>query len=250
MKYKVLILDLDGTTVIQGSEEPPTERVTNAIAEARKKIHVCIATGRPLPLAKHIIDHLNLSGPCIINNGTQIYDPEKNEVIKEFPLDRSSLRPILKVFKKHKQEISFFNGEVDIAGSAKDYPEIVFSVYLSKTTEKLADILMKDLQKIPHIAVHKMLSSETAGYFSLEVTSDQATKLHGIVEVTKILNVKKEEVIGVGDSYNDFPLLMASGLKIAMGNAAPELKEIADFVAPPVEEDGVATIIEKFILAS
>ena len=52
----------------------------------------------------------------------------------------------------------------------------------------------------------------------------------------------------MGDGYNDFPLLMASGLKIAMGNAVPELKEIADFVAPTVEEDGVAVIIEKFIL--
>ena len=52
----------------------------------------------------------------------------------------------------------------------------------------------------------------------------------------------------MGDGYNDFPLLMACGLKIAMGNAVPELKAIADFIAPSVEEDGVATVIEKFIL--
>lgn len=248
MKYKALILDLDGTTVVQGSEEPPTQRVTNAIAEARKKIHVCIATGRPLPLAKHLIDHLRLSGPCVINNGTQIYDPQKNEVIKEFPLDRSRLGQVLHIFRTYKQEISLFNGEVDIAASTRRYPETVFSVYLPKVTEKLADVIMKDLQKVPNVAVHKMLSWQPRGYFSLEVTSDQATKLHGIVEVTEILKVKKEEVIGVGDSYNDFPLLMASGLKIAMGNAAVELKKIADFIAPSVEEDGVATIIEKFIL--
>ena len=41
---------------------------------------------------------------------------------------------------------------------------------------------------------------------------------------------------------------MACGLKIAMGNAVPELKAIADFIAPTVEEDGVATVIEKFVL--
>lgn len=47
---------------------------------------------------------------------------------------------------------------------------------------------------------------------------------------------------------NDHSLLCAYRLKIAMGNAAPELKAIADFIAPSIEEDGVATVIEKFIL--
>ena len=83
---------------------------------------------------------------------------------------------------------------------------------------------------------------------SLDIASSSASKLHGIMEVAKILNIRTEEIIGVGDGYNDFPLLMACGLKIAMGNAVPELKAIADFIAPTVQDDGVATIIEKFVL--
>lgn len=249
MKYKALILDLDGTTVPQGSEKSPSERVTKAIAAAKNKIHVCVATGRPLYVAKHIIDHLQLSGPCIINNGTQIYDPQTNEIVREFPLERTRLPHILKVFRKHKKKIHVFDGTADKNLTANEYPDVVFSVYLSDVVPSLADTIMADLEKIPEIVVHKMPSEKNNGNNSLEVTSDQATKLHGIVEVTKILKIKKEEVIGVGDSYNDFPLLMASGLKIAMGNAVPELKAIADFIAPSVEEDGVATIIEKFILS-
>ena len=141
-----------------------------------------------------------------------------------------------------------FDGTADKNLTASEYPDVVFSVYLGDVVPSLADTIMADLEKIPQIVVHKMPSEKKDGNNSLEVTSDQATKLHGIVEVTKILKIKKEEVIGVGDSYNDFSLLMASGLKIAMGNAVPELKAIADFIAPSVEEDGVATIIEKFIL--
>ncbi len=60
--------------------------------------------------------------------------------------------------------------------------------------------------------------------------------------------ILRNEIIGVGDSYNDFPLLMACGLKVAMGNAAPELKEIADYIAPTVEEDGVVDVIKRFVL--
>ena len=83
---------------------------------------------------------------------------------------------------------------------------------------------------------------------SIHVTGSEASKLHGIVEVARILNIKTEEIIGVGDGYNDFPLLLACGLKVAMGNAIPELKAIADFIAPTVEEDGVAVVLEKFVL--
>jgi len=63
-----------------------------------------------------------------------------------------------------------------------------------------------------------------------------------------MVKIKPQEIIGVGDGPNDYPLLMGSGFKVAMGNAVPELKEIADFIAPSVEEDGVATVIEKFVL--
>jgi hydroxymethylpyrimidine pyrophosphatase-like HAD family hydrolase len=80
------------------------------------------------------------------------------------------------------------------------------------------------------------------------ISNSLATKQHGIIEVARLLNISTKDIIGVGDGYNDFPLLLACGLKIAMGNANEELKKIADFVAPSVEEDGVATVIEKFIL--
>lgn len=231
MKYKALILDLDGTVVPQSSEELPTPRVTRAIAAAKSKIHVSIATGRPLFVAKPILDHLKLSGPCIFNNGVQIYDPEKNEIVKEFPLPKEAIPKILSVVEKHKNEILFFDGKSDIEHGLANLPETIFSIYLPKVPEKLADLIILELRKIAGIEAHKMISWKDANMFSLEVTSDQATKLHGIVEIAKILGIKKEEIIGVGDSYNDFPLLMASGLKIAMGNAVPELKAIADFIA-------------------
>lgn len=248
MKYKALILDLDGTVVPQGSEKPPSKKVTKAIAAVKDKIHVCVATGKPFFAAKPTIDHLQLSGPCIFNNGVQVYDPGKKEVVREFPLFPSALPRVLQIFKNHKQEILFFDGTSDVEHNVQDLPETVFSIYLSKAPERLVDIIIDELHTIPHIETHKMISWKDKKFFSIEVTSDKATKLHGILEIMKLLKIRKEEIIGVGDSYNDFPLLMASGLKIAMGNAVPELKAIADFIAPTVEDDGVATVIEKFIL--
>ena len=92
------------------------------------------------------------------------------------------------------------------------------------------------------------MASFQKDFMAIEVSNADATKLHGIVEVAELFGIQTHEMIGVGNGYNDFPLLMACGLKIAMGNAVPELKAIADFIAPSVEDDGVATVIEKFIL--
>ncbi len=250
MKYKALILDLDGTVVPQGSENPPSIRVSNAIAKAKNKIHVSVATGRPLFIARHVIDHLLLTGPCVLNNGTQIYDPVKNVIIKSYPLDQRFLAEVFNIFRKYPYKTFFFDGVQDVICDWINIPSTVMSAWMNGVKPIDVKTIMDKLQKISSISVHKMPAMKVEGCYALEVTNAQATKLHGIAEIVKMLHITNEEVIGVGDSYNDFPLLMASGLKIAMGDAVPELKAIADFVAPSVEEDGVATVIEKFILSA
>ena len=55
-------------------------------------------------------------------------------------------------------------------------------------------------------------------------------------------------MIAAGDSYNDLPMLKACGLRIVMGNAPDALKAIADYVAPSVDDDGLATAIEDFVM--
>jgi hydroxymethylpyrimidine pyrophosphatase-like HAD family hydrolase len=55
-------------------------------------------------------------------------------------------------------------------------------------------------------------------------------------------------MIGVGDGHNDLPLFEACGFRVAMGNADEELKKLADYIAPSVEDDGIVDVIEKFIL--
>ena len=247
MKYKALFLDLDGTTIPNGVDSLPSVRVTEAIHLAKDKIHVCLATSRPLYKAKYIIDHLDLSGVCIVSGGTQIYDPVRKKIMKEVMLDKEALAPIISVAKRYSLDFGILTGRGDVRHKKITAHDTLLGVYLPVIPTDTVSEVEHELKQIPRVSVHKMPSWEK-GYVSLDVTDIHATKLHGILTVQKILHVKKEEIIGVGDSYNDFPLLMASGLKIAMGNAINELKSIADFIAPSVDDDGVAVVIEKFIL--
>ena len=61
--------------------------------------------------------------------------------------------------------------------------------------------------------------------------------------------MKKEEMIAVGDGFNDLSMIQYAGLGVAMANAQPVVRENADYITLSNDEDGVATVVEKFILA-
>ncbi len=248
MKYKALFLDVDGTVVKHGMDNLPTPRVVSAIAECKKKnIAVCLATSRPLHVVRAIIEHLDLSGYCVISSGAQIYDPQKKTIIIEKTFPKDTMSDIMALAKELHVELKVFDGEKEVFYDGIHSPKKVVGMYFPELTLGLLQIIQKKIEIIPEISFHRMHAWDKR-FECLDVTRKDASKLHGITEVAGLLGIQTHEMIGVGDGYNDFPLLMACGLKIAMGNAVPELKAIADFIAPSVEEDGVATVIEKFIL--
>ena len=126
-------------------------------------------------------------------------------------------------------------------------PSGICGLAVPEQTLEIAEQIIEKFSHVSDISVRKSPSYHKDLVWVM-ITSPIATKLHSVLEITKLLGVTPEETIGVGDGYNDYPLLMACGLKIAMGNAVQELKAIADFIAPSVDEDGVATVIDKFIL--
>ncbi|QQS18544.1 HAD family phosphatase [Candidatus Saccharibacteria bacterium] len=84
----------------------------------------------------------------------------------------------------------------------------------------------------------------------IHVTNLHGTKRYGVEKLIQLLGVKKRNVMAIGDGYNDMPMLEAAGLKVAMGQAPPEVRSVADYVTSVLEEDGVAEAIEKFILST
>lgn len=248
-KYKALFLDVDGTTVVHGLDNLPSPRVTEAVKRAMEKgISVSLATSRPPRSVFHIIEHLGLNGYCVLSSGSQIYDPKTRNIImqKEFPM--SSMRQIVAAAREYNSQLSIYDGENEFVYDGKHLPKKVLGTYFPKLAPTVLQDITTRLIGVKGIALHRMESWEPQ-YECLDIVSVEASKLHGIVEVSRLTGIETHEIIGIGDGYNDFPLLLACGLKIAMGNAVPELKEIADFTAPTVSDDGVAIVIEKFILS-
>jgi HAD superfamily hydrolase (TIGR01484 family) len=248
MKYKALMLDIDGTIIPYRKDALPSLRVKEAIRKAHEKVKVCLATGRPYFMVKHLIEYLDLHGLVIMNDGAQVMDSKTKKIYYERQLDISDAKKACDILHNAGVEFLIHDSGKDFVYSKRYSPQKPFNIFSLKSYEEsFADTVIDALSDIPTIKVNKTHfgKKNQVGFL---ISHAEATKLHGIFEVAKIWNITTEEIIGVGDSGNDFQLLMASGLKVAMGNALPELKDIADYIAPSVTEDGVADVIEKFIL--
>ena len=86
------------------------------------------------------------------------------------------------------------------------------------------------------------------GLWAVDFTRSGVDKSTGISQVGESIGVKAADMAAAGDSFNDLPMLLSSGLSIAMGNAPEQVKAAAHFVAPPVEEDGLAFAIREYII--
>jgi HAD superfamily hydrolase (TIGR01484 family) len=247
MKYKALMIDVDGTLIENGNTNVlPSKKVHDAIEKAQKIVHVGLATSRPYPLLSHIIKTLNLSSPCIISSGAEIYDPIKNKISFEKLINKNSIRKVYKIVNNHNL-IVLDDGRGSKGNLRENEIKVPTQLWIEIPNQALVENVLSELSEIPSISVHKVISRFNEK-LEILVGHTEATKQHGILKVAEILGIKTSEIIGIGDGYNDFPLLMACGLKIAMGNGVKEIKAIADYIAPSVEEDGVADAIEKFIL--
>ncbi len=80
----------------------------------------------------------------------------------------------------------------------------------------------------------------------LEVMNNQASKAKAMQLLMDKYGLQKEEVIAIGDNYNDAGMIQAAGMGVAMGNAPADIKAVADYVTDTNMNDGVAKALEKF----
>lgn len=243
------MIDVDGTLVQNAAEALPSERVRDTIQQAAKKIHVGLATGRPYFMVKHLLDYLDFSGISILNDAAQILDVKTGKIYKEQEIQKEDLSTIIELLINEKTpRIIIQDDKQDLLYTSSFHPKKLFAILALQLEESQADILVEKITKIPTLHAYKFFGWDRG--YGVNISHASATKQHGILEIAQILGIETHDIIGIGDSYNDFPLLMACGLKVAMGNAVDELKAIADYVAPTVADDGVADVIETFILSS
>jgi HAD superfamily hydrolase (TIGR01484 family) len=244
--YKALMTDVDGTLIVNGGGTTISAKVKQSIKDSQDKIHIGIASGRPLHQVIKIFDDLQLRHPCVISGGAQIVDPISKKILWEQPMLHDDVQLITSIINK-LQVKTWVVDDTDEILYAKDLKlNKPMSFFISKIEEAVADKVIEQLSALETLALTKVVAYDE-GYIALHITHAHATKHYATMKVAELLKVKSEEIIGVGDGYNDFPLFQACGLKVAVGNAVDGLKAQADYIAPTVDEDAIAHVLEKFI---
>lgn len=270
---KLLVVDIDGT--IAGKSNNIREPVKQAIFAAQSRgVQVAVATGRMYRSALRFHRDIGSTLPLICYQGAWIQDPASQKMLRHQPLSKQTALELLEHFEEpHLRSLLSVNFYIN---DQLYVPEITAATRLYAQRSGIQPIAITDLRRdIPGEptkvlalcdnpgVLDGLLSSMRERYTPAELylTRSVATffeATHPLVNkgaavqyiAEDLLGLQPENVMAIGDNFNDVEMISYAGVGVAMGNAPSEVKAGANWVAPDVEEDGVAEAIAKFILDS
>jgi len=270
MKYKLLVLDVDGTLLNEAKEI--TKRTLSALLKVQQMgVRIVLASGRPtyglMPLAK-ALELGNYGGFILSYNGCQIIRAENGEVLFERRINPEMLPYLEKKARKNGFAIFTYHDDTIITNDSdnrhirneallnnlKIIKEEEFSTSVDFAPCKCM-LVSDDEEALIGLENHwkKRLDGALDAFRSepyfLEVVPSSIDKANSLGALLEQLGVKREEIIAIGDGVCDVTMIQLAGLGIAMGHAPDSVKACADFVTLSNQEDGVAVAVEKAILA-
>ena len=262
MHYRLLALDIDGTLL--NSQKKITPRVREAIRKAVDKgCFVLLATGRMYRAMVHINESLGLTMPCMVYGGGQIV--RDGEIIYNRPLKSEVAHEVLNWAHEHGMYAQAYDGHDFVFEKANrfsdeyaafcDFPGVEMPELRSRMDLKTPKILIvadpEDNLRYERMARERFgdtLQISRSKPMFLELNDPGATKGNALEFLAKSLNLNSANCIAIGDATLDLPMIEYAGLGVAMGNADEFTKSRADIICPTNDEDGVAVIIEEYIL--
>ena len=270
-EYKMIVLDLDGTLTNRNKEITPKTKETLMKAQEQGKI-VVLASGRPtygvMPLAEEL--HLEDYGGYILSfNGGIIMNCKTKEVVFSRQIPAEANGKIIDLAQEHNVSILTYENRTLLTNCPEDqYVQLESRInilkIISMTTEKLKEHLTFSVPKFlmtddgdylamvePKVkaALGKNFSVYRSDPFFLEILPKGIDKAQSLERLLDVIGVKREEMIACGDGYNDLTMVQYAGLGVAMGNGVLPVRKAADYITLTNEEDGVAHVVEKFMLS-
>jgi len=264
MQYKLLAADMDGTLL--NSESVMTQRTREAILAAMDRGVLFVpSTGRPMGGMKRHLTAFDFDLPLILFNGAMALTAKSGRVLFSQGLDFSYAEIIFAQGISRGYSVVAWAGErlfvnCDIEEITEYQRKSGAELHVVSDTEPLRPYgVTKMLWIIPpedgprcRAEMPVLLGGKINCYTScphlMEFTDAGASKGLALAAVGAAHGIAREEMIAVGDGYNDVPMLEYAGLGVAMGNAPEDIKGMCQAVTLGNDEDGVAKVIERYIL--
>jgi Cof subfamily protein (haloacid dehalogenase superfamily) len=263
-RFRLLVLDLDGTA--RSRVHGVTSGVRAAVAAAQARgVRVCVATGRMWPSAEPWVRALGADSPAILYNGGQLLDFAAERILYERRLPREAARAALAVVRRATgvQPLLYVRDRVYAERHDPRLDAYAVDDGLSYDVGPTFETLLDDEpHKIlvigPRERIHRLQQDVRAARLPvhdvqsepeyLEILPPGISKGTAMDAMLAALGLSAEEVIAVGDNWNDLEMIERAGLGVAMGHAPQGVRERADYVCGTAEQEGVREVIERFLL--
>lgn len=273
MSIRLIAIDMDGTLL--RSDRTISRRTMDDLKQAIDRgIWVVPCTGRVHNNLPEPVQQLEGIHYVVSSNGANVADLDQDAVIYRNLLQREKAVRILKELRNRKEAgLVYFEGksymqssDLDIVREfLKDQPEILeFFIKRQIYVEDIVDFVAQngDIEKIlipcmteqeerelwQWLEEHEEVTITSSVKGNIEINEGTANKGTGLKWLCDKLNIDASEVMALGDQKNDEGMLRYAGYSVAMGNALPEMKQVARYETDTNDNDGVAKAIERYAL--
>lgn len=264
----MIVLDLDGTLTNSKKEITPHTRET-LIRAQKQGIRVVLASGRPTYGIVPIADQLELAtygGYILAYNGGEIIDWRTREVLHAQVLDHAIIPYMYHCAKENGFAIVTYRDNYVITETPDDeyvQKEAILNVMQTLKVDNFLSAIDFPVPKCLivgeagrlhqlELQMHEQLKETNEVYRSepyfLELVPKGIDKAQSLAVLLDKVGIRREEVIACGDGFNDLSMIRFAGLGVAMQNAQPVVREAADFITLTNDQDGVAHVVEQFML--
>ena len=235
---------------------------------------VLVATGRPWTGVPEELRELPGMDYALTANGARIIETRTGKVLEEHLLSKEAAKKAIAIGRKYDTLLEvYFDGQGyaqkdEIAQVRKYHKNPNMWDYFLRTriaVDRLEDLLDEkegDLDKVQMLFAdmeereEAWKELEREGVFELvgslqyniEINAVGVNKGTGLVNLGKMLGIRREEIMACGDGDNDIAMLKEVGFGVAMANAEEKVKAVADYITESNNDEGAAKAIEKFVL--
>ncbi|MFI5873977.1 HAD family hydrolase [Streptomyces sp. NPDC051445] len=259
--YSLIATDLDGT-LLRG-DDTFSDRSLDALARvAHSGARHLVVTGRPAPRVRPLLDRLHSRGLAVCGQGAQLYDAGADRLLWSVTLDRELAETAL---GKIEAEVGQLYAAVDQdgvdgltliePGYRMPHPTLpalrvgrrddLWCEPISKVLLRHPSLSDDELAATARSVVGSLATVTMSGPGTVELQPCGITKATGLALAAEVLGLRPEDTLAFGDMPNDIPMFDWAARGVAMANAHPELKAVADEVTTSNEDDGVAVVLER-----
>ncbi|HCE11245.1 MULTISPECIES: sugar-phosphatase [unclassified Enterococcus] len=269
MSIKLIAIDIDGTLLNDDRKITPAVYQALKAAEAQG-VRIVLCTGRPLTGVQDLLTELDLftdNDFVITYNGSLVQKTKDQAIISEFGLSHEDYAFVemtarqLGVHLHVETQDTMFTANRDIS------PYTVYEAFLVnmplkyRTPEEMTPdlniikMMMIDEPALLDSVIPQLPAALTEQYnvvksapFFLEVLNKKAHKGAAVKKLAEHLGIDQSEVMAIGDNENDLTMVEYAGIGVAMANATENVRNMADVITASNEEDGVAKVINEYVL--